>query len=329
MSLLDVRADSAPRSADAVARQRTAGIAGLAAALPAHVVDNPEIAARIGVEPEWIVRRTGMHSRHRLAAGETLLGLCRVAGADALARAGVAAEELDAVLVATSSADQLMPHAAPMLAHALGARRAMAWDVGIACTGFLAGLEQGAALVESGRADTVLLVAADALSRLTDHDDRATAALFGDAAGAVVIVADGEWTIGQSIIRADATDADALSIENDDRLVRMDGQLVFQRAITSMESACRQVLDRAGLSVADIDLVVPHQANARITAALIDRLGIDTARVVSNIATVGNTGAASIPLALADAEVPERGRMLFTAFGAGFAYGAMLLWTGT
>jgi 3-oxoacyl-[acyl-carrier-protein] synthase-3 len=222
-----------------------------------------------------------------------------------------------------------MPHAAPLVAHALGVRNAMAWDVGLACTGFLAGLEQAAALVESGRAAAVLLIAAEALSRVTDHDDRRTAALFGDGAGAVVVVDGGPWRLGPSVLRVDGADSDALLIDHDERLVRMDGQLVFQRAIASMESACREVLERAELTIGDIDLVVPHQANARITATLCERLDIGEGRVADNIRTVGNTGAASIPLALADAQLPEAGRMLFTAFGSGFAYGATLVETAS
>ena len=323
MSLLEVPAES--RGAETPRPDRRAGIASLGAAVPDRVIHNAEIAERIGVGPEWIVRRTGILSRHRLRDDETITELSLKAAHQALAQAGVSAGELDAVLVATSSAEHVMPHAAPLLVSALGATRAMAWDIGLACTGFLAGLEQAAGLVESGRADCVLLVAVDALARFADQDDRKTAALFGDGAGAVVITAGGAWRIGQSVLRADATDADALLIGHDTRIVEMDGQLVFQRALAGMESACRLVLSRAGLTVDDLDLVVPHQANARIISALSERLGVDSARVVSNIASVGNTGAASIPLALADVEVPARGHMLFTAFGAGFAYGATLL----
>jgi 3-oxoacyl-[acyl-carrier-protein] synthase-3 len=327
MSLLEAAVER--REDDRGRANRQAGIAGLAAALPDGLVDNAGIAARIGVEPEWIVRRTGIVSRHRLAPEETLTDLAVAAGRGALKRAGVAAGDLDAVLVATSSSDQVTPHAAPLVAHALGARDAMAWDVGLACSGFLAGLEQAAALVESGRAAAVLLIAAEALSRVTDHDDRRTAALFGDGAGAVVVVAGGPWKLGPSVLRADATDSMALLIDHDERVVRMDGQLVFRRAIASMEGACLALLERAGLTIDEIDLVVPHQANARITAALCERLGIGAERVADNIGTVGNTGAASIPLALADAQVPEFGRMLLTAFGSGFAYGATLVETGS
>lgn len=326
MSLLDVRTNG--RGNGRARRYGQAGIAGLGAALPHDVVHNREIAARTGVDSDWIVRRTGIVSRHRLAPDETLTDLAVTAARTALRLADVAASDLDAVLVATSSSDHVMPQAAPLLAHALGAGDAMAWDVGLACTGFLAGLEQGAALIESGRADAVLLVAADALSRMTDHDDRRTAALFGDGAGAAVIRPGGAWSLGPSVIRADATDAGALLIDHDERLVRMDGQLVFQRAIASMASACRQVLDRAELTIDEIDLVVPHQANARITAALCERLGVPAARVADTIGAVGNTGAASIPLALAETAVPENGRILLTAFGSGFAYGATIVETG-
>ncbi len=251
------------RALSQLRQHRAAGIAGLGAALPGRVVDNAEIAERIGVAPEWIVRRTGIASRRRIGDDESITELSGRAATQALDQAGIAAADLDAVLVATSSAEALMPHASPVLVSALGATRAMTWDIGLACTGFLAGLEQGAALVESGRAETVLLVAVDALSRFVDHDDRATAALFGDAAGAVVITAGGAWRIGESVLRADATDADALNIPHATRIVQMDGQLVFQRALAGMESACREVLHRSGLTIDDIDLVVPHQANAR------------------------------------------------------------------
>jgi len=306
-----------------------AGIAGIGTALPQTVIDTSTIAERVGVEPAWIVKRTGIARRHHLADGERLTDLAAAAGRAALADAGVEPPEVDAVIVATSSADELMPHAAPLVAHALGADRAMAWDVGLACTGFVAALEQGAALVESGRAPTVLVIAADALSRITDHSDSKTAALFADGAGAAVLVPGGRMRIGHSVLRADGADSKALFVDHDERIIRMDGPVVFQRAVASMEMACREVLDTARVSAADVDLVVPHQANARITTALSERLGLDARQVADTIAGHGNTGAASIPLALAQARaegrIPMAGRVLLTAFGAGFAYGAMLL----
>jgi 3-oxoacyl-[acyl-carrier-protein] synthase III len=306
-----------------------AGIAGLGVALPQTVVDTSSIADRLGVEPAWIMKRTGIARRHHLAAHEGLTDLAVAAGRAALADAGIQSTEIDALIVATSSSDEVMPHAAPRVAHALGATGAMAWDVGLACTGFLAALEQGAALVESGRAPVVLVIAADALSRLTDHSDKKTAALFGDGAGAVVLVPGAPMRLGPSLLRVDGNDSDALFVTHDERMIRMDGPAVFQRAVASMEEVCRQVLAAAELTVADVDLVVPHQANARITTALRERLALEPDQVADTIACHGNTGAASIPLALAqaagDGRIPRTGRLLLTAFGAGFAYGATLL----
>ncbi|HEU4973600.1 MAG TPA: beta-ketoacyl-ACP synthase 3 [Baekduia sp.] len=308
---------------------RRAAIAGLGCALPAEAVPTEDVARRVGVATDWILRRTGIASRRRLPDGSTLAGLAVEAGAAALRDAGVDGADLDAVIVATASADDVMPAAAPLVATRLGARRAMAWDVNLACTGFLAGIEQGAALVESGRANRVLVVAADTLHRVTDHDDRRTAAIFGDGAGAVVLARDGALRLGPSLLRAEEDHARALVVGHDERRVRMDGQVVFQHALADMESCCRELLDVAGLGVEDLDLVVPHQANARITTALAQRLGLEHEQVVDAIAEVGNTGAASIPVALAharrDGRIPERGRVLLTAFGAGFAFGAVLL----
>lgn len=320
-----------PLSAPAAWRRGTvrAAVAGLGCALPVEAISTSEVARRVGVEPDWILRRTGIASRRRLDDGDSLADLATEAAVAALDDADVEAGELDAVLVATASADHVMPAAAPLVATRLGAARAMAWDVNLACTGFLAGVEQGAALVESGRAERVLVVAAETLTRVTDHDDRKTAALFGDGAGAVVLAADGALRLGPSLLRAQADDARALVIDHDERLVRMDGQAVFGHAVDGMERCCRDLLEVAGLDVCDLDLVVPHQANARITAALAQRLGLAEEQVVDAIAEVGNTGAASIPLALGHARragrLPDHGRLLLTAFGAGFASGAVLL----
>jgi 3-oxoacyl-[acyl-carrier-protein] synthase-3 len=328
MSLVEPLRAPAPALAPPVLRRRAA-ISGLGCALPVDSVPTADVARRVGVEPEWILRRTGIAARRRLHHEATLADLAAEAAVAALEDAGIAAADLDALLVATASADHVMPAAAPLVATAIGADRAMAWDVNLACTGFLAGVEQGAALVESGRAGQVLVVAAETLTRFTDHDDPKTAALFGDGAGAVVLAADGALRLGPSVLRAEADAARALVIGHEERLVRMDGQVVFQHAVAAMERCCRDLLERAGLGVDDLDLVVPHQANARITAALAQRLELAPERVVDAIADVGNTGAASIPLALGqarrDGRIPASGRLLLTAFGAGFAAGAVLL----
>ncbi len=322
-----------PVTSPADPRRHTAGIAGFGRALPATVVDNAPIAARIGVEPAWITKRTGISHRRRSAEGEGLTELAIDAGARALATAGFDAAELDVVLVATSSADDIVPQAAPLVAGALGADRAMSWDVGLACTGFLAGLQQGAALIESGRAGSVLLIGADILTRYTDPDDRQTAALFGDGAGAALLVPDrgGEGSIGPVVIGGEPQ-RDVLYIDRADHLVRMDGRFVYQHAVDRMERACRELLEIAELRIDDIALVIAHQANGRIINAVRERFDLDPARVADYVADLGNTSAASIPLALSlaqdDGRLPEQGHVLLTAFGAGFSWGAALLTFG-
>ena len=213
----------------------------------------------------------------------------------------------------------------------LGAGGAMAWDVGLACTGFLAALQQGAALIESERAGTVLIVGADVLTRYTDHDDRQTAGLFGDGAAAAVLVPGGPASVGPIVLGAD-DQRDVLYVDRTDEVVRMDGKLVYQQAIDAMERSCRELLELAELDIEDIDLVIAHQANGRIINAVRERFGLDRERVADYIGALGNTSAASIPLALSlareDGRLPDRGHVLLTAFGAGFSWGAGLLTYG-
>ena len=312
-------------------RRRTAGIIGLGRALPATVVENAPIAERIGVEPGWITKRTGISARRRCGEGEGLSELAIEAGRRALDAAGVDPAYVDAVLVATSSADDVVPQAAPIVAGALGADRAMAWDVGLACTGFLAGLQQGAALIESGRANTVLLIGADVLGGYTDHDDRQTAALFGDGAGAAVLAPGGTASVGPVVLGVNSR-RDVLYIDRAENVVRMDGRLVYEKAIDHMERSCRVLLELSGLSIDDVDLVIAHQANGRIINAVRERFGLERERVADYVADLGNTSAASIPLALSlaqdDGRLPAGGHVLLTAFGAGFSWGAALLTYG-
>jgi len=311
---------------------RTAGIAGWGAALPATVVTNDDVGKGAGVTPEWIVKRTGISERRHLAEGERLDALCVQAGREALAQAGLEGAALDAVLVATSTADDVFPQASPLVAGMLGADRALNWDVNIACTGFIAGLAQGAALIESGRADNVLLIGADAVSRCIDPTDRGPAALFADGAGAAVLTPGGDGRIGATVMGSDGASASFLVAAHDDGLIRMEGQEVFQHAIARMAESGRDALAREGLAIEDVALVVPHQANGRITTALAERLGLTDAQVVDDIADRGNTSAATIPLALhraaADGRIPERGHVLLVAFGAGFSWGASVLHYG-
>jgi 3-oxoacyl-[acyl-carrier-protein] synthase-3 len=305
-------------------------IAAIGTSVPATVVPNAPIAERIGVSDEWIVKRTGIRSRHVASASEGLTDLATAAGRAALERAGLPAAELDLVLVATTTPDAMLPNAAPLVAHALGAIRAGAFDVGAACTGFLSGLAIGTAQIESGRARHVLLVGADVMSRITDPDCRQTAALFADGAGAAVLSAtDGAGRIGPVTLGADGAGADLIVVGRREALIRMQGQETFKHAVARMTQASREALVLAGLEIDDIDLFVYHQANARILRAVGEQLGLPEDRVVDCISGYANTSAATLPLALAHAQaegrLSEGDRVLLGAFGAGFTWGAGIL----
>jgi 3-oxoacyl-[acyl-carrier-protein] synthase-3 len=305
---------------------RTASITGLGHYLPEEVVPNDPIAERIGVDDEWIVRRTGIRSRRRAAQDERLVDLAANAGAQALKDAQTDPDEIDLVLVASLSQDQLTPNAAPLVADALGADRAGALDLGAACSGWLSGLSLAAAQVEIGRADRVLLIGAEILTRLTDYEDRKTAALWGDGAGAVVIGADGDGAIGPVVLSADGGLADVITASHEERLLRVEGHETFQTAVKRLSEATLEALERAELTLDDIDLFVYHQANARILRAVGERLDLAPEKVADYIAEVGNTSAASIPLTLAllrdDGRLHAGQRVLVSAIGAGFTWGA-------
>jgi 3-oxoacyl-[acyl-carrier-protein] synthase-3 len=273
------------------------------------------------------VRRTGIRERRHLQGDETLADLATRACLLALDDAGRTGAEVDHVIVSTFTADRVTPGLAPEVARVIGADRAAAVDLNAACAGFLYGLDQAAALVESGRASVVLVCGAEALSRVIDHDDRSTAVLFGDGAGAVV-VAGGELELGVGgfVLGADGAQADLLYAERDERVLRMQGSDVYRHAVRRMTAASREALERAGRTVEDIDLFVAHQANIRIIEAAASELGIPHEKVVINVDRVANTSSASIPLALEQAE--REGRLkpgdtvALAAFGAGFVWGA-------
>jgi 3-oxoacyl-[acyl-carrier-protein] synthase III len=320
----------ADRSAPIPALRRAA-ILGCGTALPSTVIASATIADRLGVREEWILARTGIQARHVAAPDERLSDLATRAGAAALARAGVDAAELDLVLVATLSADELTPNAAPLVAHALGAIGAGALDIGAACTGFISALAMAAAWIESGRADRVLVVGADILSRFTDRDDRRTAPLFGDGAGAVVMGVSAAGGIGPVVLGQDGAHAGAIVASRARGMIEMEGQETFRNAVNRLVEVTCQAAERARVPLEAIDLFVYHQANARITRAVGARLDLEPSRVVDCIAKIGNTSAASLPLALAHAEAAGRLRrgmtFLLAAFGAGFTWGgAVVQW---
>jgi 3-oxoacyl-[acyl-carrier-protein] synthase-3 len=313
---------------------RPAAIASVAMAVPDNVVTNETIAEGAGVTEQWILHRTGVRERRHVTDGQRLQDLATAAGRAALDEADVAPEDVDLVLVATVGADELLPNAAPLVALDLGADRAGTMDVGAACTGFLSGLALAAAQVESGRCENVLVIGADVLSRFTDPTDRGTAALFADGAGASVVTAagDGAGLIGHIALHADGAGGPSICAQADERIIHMQGHDTFKAAVHRLSESTLEAVEHAGLDLDDIGLFVYHQANARILAAVGERLGLERARVIDCIDRYGNTSSATLPIALADAR--ERGMLepgmnvVLAAFGAGFTWGAGVIQWG-
>jgi 3-oxoacyl-[acyl-carrier-protein] synthase-3 len=294
------------------------------------VVENAEIAAPLGRTPEWIERRTGIRTRRLAGPGDTLTAHAVQAGQRALARAGVEADELDLVLVATTTPDEVLPNAAPRVAYELGATRAGAMDIGAACTGFLSALAVGTAQIEARRAARVLVVGADLMSRIVDPTDPGTAVVFADGAGAALLVAsEAGGRIGPIILGADGAGAEHIVVGRDGAKMTMRGHETFREAVARLSLATLQATRAAGLGLDEVDLFVYHQANGRILSAVAERLGVADDRVVDCIGEYGNTSAATLPLALAFSEEAGRlqpgDRVLVGAFGAGFTWGATVV----
>jgi 3-oxoacyl-[acyl-carrier-protein] synthase III len=314
---------------------RSATLASVAMAVPDNVVTNETVAAGAGVTEKWIVHRTGVHERRHVREGERLDALATAAGRAALEEAGVEAEDLDLVLVATVAPDELLPNTAPLVARELGANGAGAMDVGAACTGYLSALSLAAAQVECGRCEHVLVIGADVLSRFVDKTDRGTAALFADGAGASVVspANGGPGLIGHIALHADGQGAEAIRAAREDQIIHMQGHDTFKAAVHRLSESTLEAVERAGLELDDIGLFVFHQANARILAAVGERLGIDSERVIDCIDRYGNTSSGTLPIALADAR--ERGMLapgmnvVLAAFGAGFTWGAGVIQWGS
>ena len=309
-----------------------AGILGVGSALPPLRVHSDEIARRIGVDSGWIERRTGIRERRRAAPGERVNTLAAIAANAALADAGLSADALDAVLVATVTADEIMPAAAPIVAHEIGASRAGAADVGAACAGSVSALAFATAMIEAGRARHVLVAGVDVLSRLVDPDDRRTAPLFGDGAAALVVSGDASGEIGPFVLGSDGASADAIRATRSRGIVEMEGHDTFLAAVDRLASCTETVLERSGLELSDIDLFIYHQANSRILTAVSERLGLAQDRVYDCLAELGNTSAASVPLALeralAAGRVRAGDRVLLAAVGSGLVWGATVLTWG-
>ncbi len=314
-------------------RARTAGIVGLGAALPERTVTNAEIAARLGVSAEWIERRTGIGERRYAASSQRVSELASAAARRALHDAGLQAGAIEMLLVATVAADEITPATAPIVAHELGIVDVAAIDVGAACSGAIAALAHAAAWIEAGRARHVLVIGAEVLSRFIDHRDRRTAPLFGDGAGAMVVSLDADGRIGPFVLGSDGGAAQAIRVTRERLVLEMEGHDTFIMAVERMTASTRQVLELAGMQLADVDLFVYHQANGRILSAVAERLGVEPERVFDCIASFGNTSAASVPLALGEAvrtgALRAGDTVVLGAVGAGLVWGATVItWGG-
>ena len=307
---------------------RAAALASVAMAVPDNVVSNAAVAEVAGVTEQWIIHRTGVRERRHVTPGERLSDLAVTAGREAIEEAGVAPDQIDMVLVATLAADELTPNAAPIVAYELGAHRAGTMDVAAACTGYLSALSLATAQIESGRCDNVLVIGADVMSRFTDKRDRGTAALFADGAGATLVTPadDAGGRIGPITLHADGRGARSIRATHEEKVIHMQGHDTFKAAVHRLSESTLETIEQAGLELDDIDLFVYHQANARILAAVGEKLGLERDRVIDCIDRYGNTSSATLPIALADAR--ERGmlepgmKVVLAAFGAGFTWGA-------
>jgi 3-oxoacyl-[acyl-carrier-protein] synthase-3 len=286
----------------------------------------------LGVTAEWIERRTGIRERRYAAPGQRVSELATSAGRMALDDAGLDAAEIDMVLVATVAADEITPGAAPIVAHELGAVRAAAIDVGAACAGSIAALAHATSWVEAGRARHVLVIGAEILTRLVDFEDRRTAPLFGDGAGALVVSLDADGQIGPFVFGSDGGAAETIRATRAAGVFEMEGHETFLQAVHRLSTCTRQVLEQAGLTPEDIELFVYHQANSRILVAVADRLELPRERVFDCIADLGNTSAASVPLALSAAvaagALEPGARVVLGAIGAGLVWGATVVTWG-
>ena len=316
-------------------------LGGVGAYLPARIVPNRELAERLATSDSWIVERTGIRQRHIAGPEESCAMMATEAASRALADAGAGAAEVDAILLATSTPDQAFPATALRVQAALGVRQGFGFDLSAACSGFVYALSVADALIRAGQARGVLVIGAEVYSRILDWEDRATCVLFGDGAGAVFLrAAEGSGTgadqgILSTHLHAEGTLGDILYIDGAvgrrDRpgYLRMQGREVFRHAVNRLAEVVDEALAANGLAHADVDWLVPHQANLRIIDGMGRKLGLPDARVVKTVDRHANTSAASIPLALAEAWGDGRIRrgdlVLMEALGGGLTWGAALV----
>ena len=315
---------------------RRSVVLGAGSALPKRRVTNDELAQTVDTSDEWIVARTGIRSRYVAGEGETTASLATDAARRALVHAEVDAGEIDLIVLATATPDQTFPSSATKVQATLGIPDCIAFDVHAVCTGFLYALSVADSMLRSGNAQKALVIGAETFSRILDWEDRATCVLFGDGAGALVLGAEeGERGILSTKLHADGRHNDLLFVDGGPSTtgtvgkLRMKGREVFRHAVVNLADVLTEVLEDAGLTAADVDWVVPHQANARILDATAKKLGLPSEKVVVTVGEHANTSAASVPLAfdaaVKDGRIARGDVVVLEAMGGGFTWGAAAL----
>jgi 3-oxoacyl-[acyl-carrier-protein] synthase-3 len=321
-----------------------ARIAGLGKYLPERILTNADLEKMVETSDTWIQERTGVRERRMAAPHETASTMGIQAARQALAQAELEPNDIDFVIAATTSPDGMFPAVASLIQHGLGARRAGAFDINAACVGFVSALATASQFIQGGVYQRILVVGTDVLSRIVNWQDRGTCVLFGDGAGAAVLEASSSDRGGplSFVLHSDGGGAQALyapgpcgrpdEIDPGCYFISMDGRHIFKFAVQAMEQATRETVAAAGMTVDDIDLLVPHQANMRIIHATAKALGLPLERAMVNVDRYGNTSSASIPMALQEANEQGRlhdgDRVVLVAFGGGLVWGAMALeWT--
>ena len=315
---------------------RRSVVTGVGSALPRRQVSNAELAKRVDTSDEWIVERTGIRNRYIAEEGETTATLAHGAALKALEHAGLAAADVDLIVLATATPDQTFPSSATKVQALLGIDDCVAFDVHAVCTGFLYALTVADSMLRSGSAKTALVIGSETFSRILDWEDRATCVLFGDGAGALVLTTEeGERGILATSLHADGRHNELLFVDGGPSTtqtvgkLRMKGREVFRHAVVNLAEVLNEVLAEAGLQSADIDWVVPHQANARILDATAKKLGLPREKVIVTVDRHANTSAASVPLAfdtaIRDGRIKRGDLIVLEAMGGGFTWGAAVL----
>ena len=323
---------------------QNAGIIGMGHAYPKGILTNADLEKIVETSDEWITSRTGIKQRHKADADEYTSQFGTLAGKQAIERAGLQPEDIDLIVCATTTPDQIMPSTGALIQAQLGATNAAGMDIFAACSGFLYGITMVESMIRTGQIRNALVIGAEVLTKYVDYSDRGTCVIFGDGAGAAVLapVAEGKGILATKI-RSDGRFAEQLyspgggtklgttheTIDNGDHFFKMKGNELFKIAVRSMAEISKEMLDKAGYTVDDIDLVIPHQANQRITDAVASRLNVPEEKVYSNIAEHGNTSSASIPIALDECiqsgKIKEGSLVLLTSFGGGVTWGGTVI----